>query len=57
MADRTVTHVARDEHGNVTDIGQPGADWSPRSVAAVISDIEVGTRRYFVVGPDGGSVS
>ncbi len=53
MADRIVTHVARDANGNVTDVGQPGADWSPRRTAAVIADIEAGMHRYFVAGPAG----
>lgn len=53
MATRFVTHVMRDRRGVTRFLHGPDETWSPRSVAEVIADIESGTHRYLVAGPEG----
>ena len=53
MADRLVTHVARDSSGDVLSIANPESTWFQRRREWAIRDIETGRHRYFVPG-DGG---
>lgn len=46
--DRRVTQSRKDKDGDITGLCSPGASWSPRSKADVISDIENGTHSYYV---------
>ena len=48
MADRRVTQTGKDGDGDITKLCNPGKDWSPRSKAGAISDIENGTHSYYV---------
>lgn len=47
MADRDVTQTGKDKDGDITDLCNPGEDWSPRSVTLVISDIDFKLHEYF----------
>ena len=48
MADRGVHQARHDSDGDITALGAPGADWSPRLKQDVITDIELGSHRYYV---------
>ena len=48
MATRAVTHTQKDQHGNITGLGNPGQDWSVRPSADAIRDINNGTHSYYV---------
>jgi len=53
MVYRAVTRSRKDSEGDITALGNPGQFWSPRSKAAVISDIESGGYYYYVPWNDG----
>ena len=53
MADRTVTHTARNTHGDIVAIGNPQSDWHQRRVEWAISDIVAHRHEYFVSGNSG----
>jgi hypothetical protein len=48
MNAREVTHVARDEDGTITAIGNPGESWSPRSKEDAVRDIDGHQFKYYV---------
>lgn len=48
MADREVTCSGKDSDGDITSIGNPGKDWSPRYKAGAINDIESGAHTYHI---------
>ena len=48
MADRQVTQTGKDADGDITKLCNPGSDWSPRSKASAIQDIENNVHTYFV---------
>ncbi|MCY4011142.1 MAG: DUF3892 domain-containing protein [Gammaproteobacteria bacterium] len=48
MADRRVTQTGKDDDGDITRLCNPGEDWSPRSKAGAILDIEDKTHSYHV---------
>lgn len=51
MADRQVTRTGKDSQGDITKLCNHGAEWSPRSKADAIRDIQSGTHTYHVVWP------
>lgn len=51
MADRRVTHTRKDRDGDITALGNPGQDWSPRMKASAIADIEGRIHTYYVQAP------
>ncbi|HEX6596434.1 MAG TPA: galactose oxidase-like domain-containing protein [Acidimicrobiales bacterium] len=50
MADRLVTHVARDSRGLTLALANPAEDWFQRRAEWAIADIVSGRHRYFVEG-------
>jgi hypothetical protein len=48
MADRPVRKTGKNSDGDITSLCNDGSDWSPRSKAGAISDIENGTHTYHV---------
>lgn len=48
MADRPVRQTGKAQDGDITSLCNAGSDWSPRSKANAISDIENGTHTYHV---------
>jgi hypothetical protein len=48
VADRPVTHSRKDQHGDITALGNPNQGWSVRSSASVISDIKSANHTYYV---------
>ena len=44
---REITHVKRNDKGDIVALCNPRKFWSPRDTKAVISDIESGACRYF----------
>ena len=48
MAKRYVTRSGKDRDGDITRLCNPGADWSPRTKASAIADIDGGTHEYWV---------
>lgn len=53
MADRLVTHAARNSRGNIVAIGNPDEGWQQRRREWAISDILVRRHNYFVAGTRG----
>ena len=53
MAERDVTQTGKDRDGDITRLCNPGEQWSPRSKAAAIRDIDDKVHSYFAVGPAG----
>lgn len=49
MAERAVHNTEKDEDGDITALCNPGADWSPRSKAGAIADIESETGPNYYV--------
>ena len=52
MADRGVTKTGKSSDDEITSLCSDNADWSPRSKAGAISDIESGTHTYHVAWPE-----
>ena len=50
---RPVTSVLTNAQNYVTFVVNPEADWSPRSAADVVLDIELGACTYYVDFPEG----
>lgn len=48
MTDRRVRKTRKDSDGDITALCNDHADWSPRSQASAISDIEGGAHSYYV---------
>ena len=48
MTDRPVRQTGKHEDGDSTSLANAGADWSPRSKANAIADIENDTHTYYV---------
>jgi hypothetical protein len=48
MEDRFVTHVVKDEDGDILALCNPKEAWSPRKKADAIADIERGECKYLV---------
>ncbi len=48
MAERKVTQTGKDADGDITKLCNPNSDWSPRSKARAISDIENAVCVYYV---------
>ena len=48
MADRPVRKTSKDQNGDITGLCNDGSDWSPRSKAIAIYDIENGLHTYYV---------
>ena len=46
--DRRVRSTKKDTKGNIVAICNPGQKWSPRSVKAVVADIQAGRKSYYV---------
>lgn len=55
MADRPVRQTGKDNEGDITSLCNPGSDWSPRSKAGAIADIENGLHSYHVPWTTGSS--
>lgn len=53
MADRQVTGTGKDRYGDITQLCNPGAAWSPRSKSDAIDDIENNRHTYYVRWFDG----
>lgn len=49
MSDRCVTHVSRNEDGDIMALCNPGELWSPRTKKAAMEDIQNGLHRYYVL--------
>jgi hypothetical protein len=49
MKTREVTHVRRNDDGDITALCNPGEAWSPREKEDAIADIEMGNHDYYVV--------
>ena len=48
---RYVNKTGKDEDGDITKLCNSGADWSPRSKADAIDDIDRGDHEYWVSWP------
>lgn len=48
MAKRRVRCVIKDDDDDITHVGHAGKDWSPRSVADVVADIDDEVHEYYV---------
>lgn len=48
MATRAVTHTRKDQHGNITGLGNPGQIWSVRAASDAVTDIRSGAHSYYV---------
>ena len=53
MSDRAVYKTGKDSDGDITRLCNSGQNWSPRSKANAINDIETGTHSYYVPWPGG----
>lgn len=51
--DRRVRESGKDEDGDITALCNSGELWSPRQKSDAISDIEVGSYRYYVQDTQG----
>jgi hypothetical protein len=51
---RYVNKTGKDEDGDITKLCNDGADWSPRSKADAIGDIESRSHEYWVSWPGEG---
>lgn len=51
MAFRSVTSALTDAEGDVIAVAGRGEDWSPRTLADVVADIEAGLHHYVAVAP------
>ncbi|MEA3031667.1 MAG: hypothetical protein QOJ53_2404 [Sphingomonadales bacterium] len=49
---RYVNKTGKDEDGDITKLCNSGADWSPRSKAGAIADIDRGDHEYWVIWPN-----
>lgn len=47
MNKRRITHVKRNNNGEIIALCKPGESWSPRYMQDVISDIESGDYMYY----------
>jgi len=52
MANRIVTHTAKDRDGDILALGNPNEEWVQRRREWAISDILADRHEYFVVDPD-----
>lgn len=48
MADRRIRCVTKNENGTLAAVGHSGEWWSPKPVADVVSDIDLGLHTYYV---------
>ena len=48
MADRRVTRTGKDNDGDITKLCNSAANWSPRTRAVAVRDIENGDHTYYV---------
>lgn len=49
MTDRKVTHIQKDEKGNITHLCYPGQAWSPVGRRQALLDIAAGYYRYYML--------
>ncbi len=49
MEDRQVTHVRRNDDGDIMALCHPGEPWSPREKEDAIADVDHHRSRYYIV--------